>query len=123
MASESESSSPLEARRGRSLREPLEGADEQKPQGEIYLIERQAIDLRRRRWADVPKQREASRETSERDAREYETARAAAPPKSRLPDAALAHYARPRPDTGESPAGKGALARTAAWLRQFVLGD
>jgi len=67
--------------------------------GEIYLIERQAIELRRRRWAEA----------------------------SGNPPEVLAHYQRPRPDSAATRGEKGFIARPVtsfpsprSWIKPSV---
>ena len=124
MASESESSSHLETRHGARSPERSDETSDRGRHGEIYLIERQAIDLRRRRWAQATTEGERSHDTSARNEQWSRSARdtqgSELPPR----DPSLAPYERPRPDPAEARSDKGAIARTVAWLRQtLLLGD
>ena len=97
--------------RVRSLEETESGRSR-----EIYLIERQAIELRRRRWAEAHHEAHAMGEPVKREASKRKRARTPSA------DDDLALYERP-PVERDERMKKGLAARATAWLRQTILGE
>ena len=124
-SSPSEKSLPdLEPRQARHVHIARARVETKQRYGEIYLIERQAIELRRLRWAQIPKETQEA-EGQPPDTRAFERSwRESAPPASTpSPRDGLARYERPRPDPSRSRADKRFFARAAVWLRQTLLGE
>jgi hypothetical protein len=113
----------LELRQARQARVVSALAESRQRYGQIYLIERQAIELRRLRLSKGPKEAQRAKVPSP-DTRFDRPGRATAPSASKpSPQEAFAPYERPRPDSSQSRVAEGFLARTAAWLRQTLLGE
>lgn len=113
MAIESRTSSPLELRQGGRAQDNRSETAHETNGNEIYLIERQAIELRRHRWMQAREKAPPA---------QAQPHRAAAPrpetTQSTLPDdSALAIFERPRTDSGASTEATGFVARLLYWLR------
>ncbi len=95
----------------------------------IYLIEREAIELRRLRWSEhlkaAPEAKGAPEHVDLRGARGFERSETGPQPKTAEPSSldALARYQRPGSGESQSGTGKGVIARTRTWLRQSLLGE
>ena len=103
-----------EIRRG----EEHELSKAERPGIAVYLIEREAIRLRRLRWT-------ASTDSSESSSLHFEPGEARPEPSfSEEPvDASLENYARPRAPDSRSPTKKGLIERARDRLRQIFLGE
>jgi hypothetical protein len=77
----------------------------------VYLIEREAIQLRRLRWATP-----AAVTTEPADG---ETLQRAIPPDIPLPPESLGPYARPEPSSSDSKQADDAISRLLRWLQQI----
>ncbi len=113
MANEPESKLHLELRddgtsRQRSIPESESGRGR-----DIYLIERQAIALRRRRW-QATDEAVAAEDAGRRDAGRRKRTKAA-------PD--LSAYERPREAPPAHTKAEGVVGRALAWLRQSIASD
>jgi hypothetical protein len=83
-----------------------------RPYGEVYLIERQAIEWRRAR---VKEAADVARRRSGRPASgDFELPPEPAPSSNED----LARYRRPEDDATKTPASSGLASRAAAWLRR-----
>lgn len=114
MAIESKPSPPLELRQGGRAQGERAAIDGEKSSNEIYLIERQAIALRRHRWMQV-------REMAPPAQAKVDGAPASRPDatkRSTLPDnSPMLPFERPHADGRDSAASAGLVDRVLDWLR------
>jgi hypothetical protein len=110
LESRREQKTPREAAATPALRADRVGAGVgAAPSSAIYLIEREAIRLRRLRWTDSHRLEGGKAPAQAADAE--------------ATNPSLAKYARPRPPDSRSPTKKSLLGRIRDWLQQILFGE
>lgn len=112
----------LEPRRSAPTPVPKEAVREEEFQRRvaIYLIEREAIELRRQRWVDLS--HGLVRTATSADAQPPMAGAAPLPPDYDAEDRArLAKYDRPKPGPDAPPPSR--IRRVGSWLKSLFLGD